>query len=106
MTARLSPLAALSFAAIVSLAVVAEAAPRPGTRISVTACPYAGTTASCLMMKGGDGTVYNITRIAPRPTGGRMIRLRGTVSDKVSICNEGVVLDHIRWTRTRQKCPK
>ena len=35
-----------------------------------------------------------------------MIRVRGTVTDKMSICGEGIVLDRIRWTRTRQLCPK
>ena len=76
-------------------------------RISVTGCPYAGVTGTCLMIKGPTGTVYNITAIAPRPRqSGRMIRVRGSLSDKMSVCNEGVVLDRIRWTRTRQQCPQ
>lgn len=84
----------------------AQAAPKVGTRVSVVACPFAGVTASCLMIKGGDGTLYNITGITPKPRASRhMIWLRGTVTDKVSMCNEGIVLDRIRWTRTRQKCP-
>ena len=75
-------------------------------RISVTGCPYAGVTATCLMIKGPTGTVYNISAIAPRPRpSGRMIRVRGSVTDKMSACGEGVVLDRIRWTRTRQQCP-
>jgi hypothetical protein len=84
----------------------APAPPKVGARISVTACPYTGVTASCLMIKSGEGTIYNITGVTPRPrASGRMIWLRGTVTDKVSMCNEGIVLDRIRWTRTRQKCP-
>jgi hypothetical protein len=75
-------------------------------RISVVGCPYPGVTAGCLMLKGPNGAVYNISAISPRPRqSGRMIRLRGTVTDKLSICGQGVVLDRIRWTRTRQHCP-
>jgi hypothetical protein len=81
--------------------------PQSGTpqRIIATGCPYAGVTANCLMIKSSDGKVYNITSITPRPRQmNRMIRLRGTVSDKASACNEGVVLDRVRWTRIRQQC--
>src|SRR5260370_586030 len=35
---------------------------------------------------------------------GRMTRLRATVSDKLSSCLQGIVLDRIRWTPVRQKC--
>ncbi len=80
-------------------------APKRGDRVSATACPFAGVTANCLMIRAADGTVYNITAATPRPrVGERMIRLRGTVSDKVSICGQGIALDRIRWTRTRQRC--
>jgi hypothetical protein len=75
-------------------------------RVTVTGCAYPGVTGTCLMIKSPTGTVYNISAIAPRPRqSGRMIRVRGSVTDKMSICGEGVVLDRIRWTRTRQQCP-
>ena len=75
-------------------------------RVTVTGCAYPGVTATCLMIKGATGPVYNISAIAPRPRqSGRAIRVRGSVTDKMSICGEGVVLDRIRWTRTRQQCP-
>ena len=31
---------------------------------------------------------------------------KATVTDKLSMCNEGIVLDRIRWTRVRQQCTK
>ena len=83
-----------------------QAESKRGERVSITSCPYPGITASCLMIKAQDGTVYNISAVAPRPRSStRMIRIRGTVTDKASICGEGIVLDRIRWTRTRQRCP-
>jgi len=94
-------------AALVSLPAQAQPKqPKLGERISTTACPYAGVTATCLMINGADGTVFNITGANPKPRlSARMIRLRGTVTDKVSMCNQGVVLERVRWTRTRQRCP-
>ncbi len=95
---------ALFAALLTSFAGAAE--PRRAARVTVTACPYPGVTASCLMIKAADSTVYNISAVSPRPREtGRMIRLRGTVTDKLSACGQGIVLDRIRWTRTRQRCP-
>jgi hypothetical protein len=75
-------------------------------RISIVGCPYPGVTGNCLMIKAANGSVYNITSVSPRPRfSGRTIRVRGTVTDKMSVCGQGIVLDRIRWTRTRQRCP-
>jgi hypothetical protein len=83
----------------------AQAAPPVGFRVALMACPHAGATAPCLTINGADGSVYNITAATPKPPlNGRMIRLRATVSDKLSACLQGIVLDRIRWTPVRQKC--
>ena len=95
--------------ACVSLLTVAPtgAAPKGGERVTITACPFPGVTANCLMMRGADGTIYNITSASPRPRPAAfMIRLRGIATDKFSICGQGIVLDRIRWTRTRLRCAK
>ena len=95
--------AGIMLGAVLSLPV--EAAPSVGQRVSVTGCAFAGVTGTCLMIKSSDGTVYNITGVSPRPRMlDRIIRVRGTITDKVSICNQGIVLDRIRWSRTRQQC--
>jgi hypothetical protein len=84
----------------------AQAAPKAGERVAIKGCPSPGATANCLMLKGSDGAVYDISSISPRPRSvGRMIWLRGTVSDKRGICAQGQVLDRIRWTRVREPCP-
>ena len=84
----------------------AAAAPKGGERVTVTACPFPGVTANCLMVRASDGTIYNISAVSPRPRPGKMmIRLRGVVTDKFSMCGQGIVLERIRWTRTRLRCP-
>jgi hypothetical protein len=99
-------LAGAVLGAVALLAPAAQAAPKPGERVAVTACPYRGVVATCLMINGADGAVFNISGASPSPRlMGRMIWLRGTVTDKVSMCGQGVVLDRIRWTRLPQRCP-
>jgi hypothetical protein len=88
------------------LGTTAQAAPKPGERVAVTACPYRGVVATCLMINGSDGAVFNISGASPLPRlMGRMIWLRGSVTDKSSMCGQGVVLDRIRWTRLPTRCP-
>jgi hypothetical protein len=83
----------------------ARAAPPVGFRVALMACPHAGVTAPCLTINGADGTLYNITGATPKPPlDGRMIRLRATVTDKLSACLQGIVLDRIRWTPVRERC--
>lgn len=87
------------------ISVAAQAAPPVGYGVALTACPHAGVTAPCMTINGADGTVYNITGATLKPPlNGRMIRLRATVTDKLSACVQGIVLDRIRWTPVRQKC--
>src|SRR5262249_1382285 len=83
----------------------AAAAPSTGQRGATTGCRSGGAPPTRLMTKASDGTTYDITGISPRPRRlDRVIRVRGTVTDKASICNQGIVLDRIRWSRTRQQC--
>ena len=56
------------------------------------------------MITGEDGSVYNITGANPKPPLDVKIQLRGTVTDKLSACNQGLVLENITWTPTQEKC--
>ena len=110
MTKRKLPAAAMAGAILLASPLLAvwpaTAAPKGGERVTITACPFPGAIPNCLMMRSADGTIYNITAASPRPRPGvLMIRLRGIVTDKFSICGQGLVLERIRWTRTRLRCP-
>ena len=76
----------------------------PGDNISVLACARAGVEANCLVITGEDGSVYNITSASPKPPLNVKVQLRGTVTDKVSACNQGLVVDNITWSATQDKC--
>jgi len=97
-------LVALGSATLVVLP--AQAATAVGQRVTFSGCVIMGSPDTCLMIKSPDGTLYNVNAITPRPRAlDRVIRVRGTVTDKASVCNQGIVLDRIRWSRTRQHCP-
>ena len=72
--------------------------------MSVLACARAGVEAKCLVITGADGSVYNITSANPKPPLDVKIQLRGTVTDKLSACNQGLVVENITWTPTQEKC--
>ena len=93
--------AALLFA---TLLLPGTASAAPGDTVSVLACARAGVEAKCLVITAADGRLYNITSANPRPPLDVRIQLRGTETDKVSFCNQGLVVENITWTATQEKC--
>jgi hypothetical protein len=75
-------------------------------KIDVVGCPAAGIEMNCLVLRGTDGVIYDISAARPRPqAGNRAIRLSGTKAEKVSLCQQGIILDHITWSYAEQTCP-
>ncbi len=95
---------AVSAVLLTTLLLPATAAAAPGDTVSVLACARPGVEAKCLVVTGADGSVYNITSANPRPPLDVRIQLRGTVTDKMSFCNQGLVVENITWTATQEKC--
>jgi hypothetical protein len=98
---------ALALSAALLACALANPAAAEGKKVTVTGCPYPGVLATCLLIKDKDGTVYNITVANPKPPFNDVaIIVTGTVTDKLSICNQGTVLDDIKWDRTKMRCPQ
>jgi len=72
--------------------------------VTVTGCPTRGFPDTCTMMKGPKDANYNVSSASPPAPIGKMIRLKGAVTDKRSICG-GLVLDDIKWMAVKGKCP-
>lgn len=99
----------LVFASSLAILFVAPALAQPkvGTTVKALACPMTGVEGGCLVIKGQDGNTYNISSAKPRPRPNYLVvRLTGRVTNKVSTCGQGAVLDSIKWSYTRQKCSK
>ena len=77
----------------------------PVEQVSVSGCPMPGVEARCLIIRGTDGQLYDISAANPRPTPGYLgIQLTGTKSNRVGICMQGIILENITWGYTRQRC--
>ena len=93
---------ALAGTAGAEMAAPTQTAPKPKT-VTVTGCPTAGFPALCTMIKGKGGN-YNVSSANPAAPIGKKVRLKGTVTDKHSICG-GLVLDNVTWQAVKGKCP-
>ena len=75
----------LRLAVCAAMAITACAASPPAQvsdTVAVEGCPVPGVEAGCLMLRTGDGRLYDITTATPRPAlDGRTIRLTGRPSD-------------------------
>lgn len=100
--------AAVGFANVASaeMATAPKAAkPAKPKTVTVTGCATKGTPEFCTMIKGPKGANYNISGASPSAPIGKKIRLKGTVTDKMSPCS-GTVLDDVKWVELKGKCPK
>lgn len=95
---------AASSGVLLALSVPVAPLAAPGDNVSVRACARAGVEANCAVITGEDGSVYNISAASPKPPFSVKIELRGTVTDKISACNQGLVLERITWTATEERC--
>ena len=74
-------------------------------KVTVIGCPTPGIEANCLIVRGADNKTYNISGAKQRPEiGQRAISLTGTLTRKLSYCQQGITLDNIAWSYTNQNC--
>ncbi len=85
--------------------IVAAAVPALPDEVTVTGCASAGVEANCIVIKDGDKT-YDISAAQPAPFPGTYGRVKGTLTDKASACQQGQVIDPATWeVETGKQCP-
>jgi hypothetical protein len=90
---------------ILALGLIATAVPALAEEITVSGCASAGVEASCIVLKSGDKT-YDISAAQPAPFPGTYGTVKGMLSDKVSACQQGQVIDPATWeVETGKPCP-
>jgi hypothetical protein len=73
-------------------------------QVTVTGCPVSGIEMGCLVLKRNTVT-YDISAAKPKPRVGYLaVQLRGTKSNKLGICQQGMILEDIQWSYTKEKC--
>lgn len=85
---------------------LASSVATPAMADDFNGCAFRGVDTTCLMVRSGRNT-FNVTAARPRPDLGRHLGIvgAGTRSGKVSSCGQGIVLENIHWSYTRQQCP-
>lgn len=74
--------------------------------ITTSGCVFRGVEAGCLMLESG-GVVYDITAAKPKPEAGTFGTVKGFAADKMSICQQGMILDPAQWTPDPERsCPE
>jgi hypothetical protein len=67
-------------------------------------CPYRSIE-GCILIRGPNGQIYNISAANPLPRIGYLgILGGGKVTDHVSFCLQGRVLENIKYHYTRLRC--
>ena len=95
----------MKYGLIIPLSFIAMAMPAFAEDISASGCAAAGVEANCLVLKSGDKT-YNITAAQPTPVPGTYGTVKGTLSDKMSSCQQGQILDPAIWeVEAGKACP-
>jgi hypothetical protein len=76
----------------------------PPKKVTVVSCASGGIPEFCIMLKAGAQS-YNVTGARPALPIGKLVRMTGTTTDRLSPCG-GVVLADIKWTAVNGQCPK
>ena len=78
-----------------------------GTRVVVDGCVTKGVEPGCLIVHERSSTfTYNISAAKPKPDPANKfaVHVTGVVSDRVSFCMQGPVLEKITLAYTKTKC--
>ena len=91
---------------ILSAALLTMAIPAAAEEITVSGCAAVGAEANCIILKAEDGKTYDITAAQPAPAPGTYGTLKGMLTDRVSICQQGMVVDPAQWqVKPGKACP-
>ena len=76
-------------------------------RVSAYGCPLPGAEPGCLVLRTGDGTLYDISEARPRPpVNGRALRITARrAGERLTYCQQGEPLAEISWEQAGQGCP-
>jgi hypothetical protein len=78
--------------------------PPPGKKVSILGCVSKGVEL-CLIIKDiRNGKTYQINAANPPPPQGPVVHLTGTIVTVIDFCQQGAVLNNIKWNATPLRC--
>ena len=99
--------AAVAGLAFLMTAAVPQQSQAQGTRVAVLGCVSQGVEGGCLIITDNvSGKVYQINAAQPKPDPAKrlVVRLSGTIVNKISFCQQGAILEDIKWSYTKMRC--
>lgn len=91
---------------ILTSGLLAMTVPVLAEEITVSGCAAAGVEADCIILKADDGKTYDMTAAQPAPAPGTYGRLTGMLTDRISICQQGMIVDPALWeVEPGKQCP-
>jgi len=91
---------------VLSAGLLAMTVPALAEEITASGCAAAGVEASCIMFKADDGKTYDISAAQPAPAPGTYGRLTGTLTDRISTCQQSIIVDPALWeVEPGRQCP-
>lgn len=99
--------AVASLAVFITAAVPQQSQAQGGPRVAVLGCVSPGVEAGCLIITDNvSGKTYQISSAVPKPDPAKhlVVRLSGTIVNKISFCQQGPILEEIKWSYTKMRC--
>lgn len=73
--------------------------------VTVSGCAAAGVEANCIILEA-DGKTYNISAAQPTPVPGTYGTIKGTLTNNMSTCQQGQVVEPATWeVEPGKQCP-
>jgi hypothetical protein len=98
---------ALASLAFLMTAAVTHQSQAQATRVSILGCVSRGVEGGCLIITDNvSGKTYQINSAEPKPDPAQrlVVRLSGTIVNKIDFCQQGPILEEIKWTYTKMRC--
>jgi hypothetical protein len=99
---------ALASLALLMTSTVAQQSQAEGARVTILGCVSPGVEGGCLIITDNvSGKIYQIKAAVPKPDPAKrlVVRLSGTVVNKIDFCQQGQILEDIKWNYTKMRCP-
>jgi hypothetical protein len=79
--------------------------PPPAKNVNILGCVSKGVELCLIIGDIKSGKTYQINAANPPPPQGSVVHLTGTIATVVDFCQQGPVLNNIKWNATPLHCP-
>lgn len=78
--------------------------PLPDKNVDILGCVSKGVELCLIITDTRSGKTYQINAANPPPPQGPVVHLTGTIATMVDFCQQGPILNNIKWNSTPLRC--